>query len=86
MIQDIKAPVTTYLYYDHKRNKVYPVLIRWDGVDYKIQNVGMHYTYRNGKTLFHVYTASSSELSFKLVLNTDTLFWNVEQISDGLPD
>ena len=86
MIQDIKAPVTTYLVYDHKKNRVYPALLRWDGVEYKIKKVGLHYTYRNGKTLFHVYTVSSSDMSFKLVLNTDNLFWMVEQVSDGLPE
>ena len=86
MIQDIKAPITTYLIYDHRKNRVYPVKLLWDGHEYRITNVGMHYTYRNGKSLFHVFTTSTENLSFKLVLNTDNLFWTVEQISDGLPE
>jgi len=85
MLQDIKAPITTYLLYDHRKNLALPVKLLWDGREYKITKLGLHYTYRTGNTLNHVFTVSTDSLAFKLVLNTDTLFWNVEQISDGLP-
>lgn len=86
MIQDIKAPITVHLFYDHKSNKAYPYKIKWDGIDYKTKSVGYHYSYRNGKNLYHVFTLSSETLSFKIVLNTENLFWTLEQISDGQPD
>jgi hypothetical protein len=86
MIQDIKAPITTQLIYDHKKNKAYPTKLLWDGNEYKINKIGMHYTYKNGNNLIHVFTVSTATLSFKLLFNTENLFWTVEQISDGLPD
>ena len=86
MIQDIKAPISTQLVYNHKTNRVALVKLLWDGKEYKIKSIGLHYTYRKGRTLFHVFAVSSNELSFKLLLNTDNLFWSVDQVSDGLPD
>ena len=86
MIQDIKAPITVYLAFNHRKNRVFPYFLRWDGSDYKIKSVDLHHTYRLGKTLYHVFSVSTDTMSFKLVLNTDNLFWTVEQISDGLPD
>jgi hypothetical protein len=46
----------------------------------------LHHTFRSGRTLFHVFSVASKSLFFRLVLNTDTLFWRLEEISDGLPD
>ncbi len=86
MIQDIKAPITAYLIYDHRKNVALPAKVFWDGREYKVKKIGMHYKHRVGNTLMHTYTVSTDSLSFKLVLNTDNLFWTVEQISDGLPD
>jgi len=86
MIQDIKAPITTYLVYDHKKNVALPAKVIWEGREYKITKIGMHYRYRVGNTLMHVFTVATASISFKLVLNTDNLFWTVEQIADGIPD
>ncbi len=84
MIQDIKAPITVYMAFNHKKNKAFPYFLKWDGRGYKIESVNLHHTYKSGTTLFHVFSVSTNAMSFKLVLNTDSLFWNVEQISDGI--
>ena len=86
MIVDLNIPISTQLIYDHKKNKVFPHKIQWKGNTYTITSIGLHYSYKKGKTLFHVFTASTEALSFKLLLNTDNLFWTLEQISDGEPD
>lgn len=86
MIQNIKAPITTYLVYDHRKNVSYPAKVIWDGKDYKVKKVGLHYKYRVGNTLMHTYTVCTEDLFFKIALNTETLSWTLEQISDGLPD
>lgn len=86
MIQDIKAPITTYMVYDHKKNNALPVKVLWENREYKITKIGMHYRYRVGNTLMHVFTVATASISFKLVLDTDNLFWTVEQIADGIPD
>ena len=84
MIQDIKAPITVYTAFNHRKNKAFPFSLKWDGRTYKIQSVDLHHTYKSGATLFHVFSVSTEAMSFKLVLNTSNLFWMVEQISDGI--
>ena len=86
MIQRIKAPVLVRSIFDPKSRKAYPELVIWDGRTYKIERIGLHHTYRVGRTLFHVFSVESPSLFFRLVLDTDTLAWSVEEISDGEPD
>lgn len=86
MIHDIEAPITTYMIYDHKKKVAVPAKVLWQGREYKITKIGMHYRYRIGDTLMHVFTVVTASISFKLELNTENLFWTVAQISDGIPD
>ncbi len=86
MIQTIKAPITVKTVYNHRKGEVFPSELLWEGRPYKVQKIGLHYTFREGTTLFHVFTVDTQVLSFKLQLDTGNLFWTVEQISDGLPD
>ena len=87
MIQGIKAPIGVCSLYNHRKNTSNPIKLFWDGKEYLIKKTGLQYSFRKGKTLFHIFTVSTNQnLFFKLVLNTDNLFWTVEQISDNLPD
>jgi hypothetical protein len=86
MIQTIKTPISVKLVFDHKKRRVFPSELLWEGRAYKVKQVGLHYSYKNGTTLYHTFAVSCGELSFKLVFDTATLFWAVEEISDGLPD
>ena len=86
MIQDVKAPITVHLLYNHRKNLTFPVKLLWDGREYLVKKTGLHYSFRKGRTLFHVFTVSAEELFFKLVMDTDNLFWSVEQIGDNLPE
>ena len=86
MIQDIKAPISVFLHYNHRKNTASPVKLLWEGREYLIKKLGLHYSFRKGKTLFHVFTVSAGELFFKLIMNTDNLFWSVEQIGDDMPE
>lgn len=86
MIQKISAPVSVNLVFDHRQRAVMPKEIIWEGKTYPILKVGLHHTYRNGRTLFHVFSVASKTLFFRLVLDTETLHWRLEEISDGLPD
>ena len=86
MIQDIKAPIGVCSLYNHRKNTSGPIKLFWDGREYLVKKTGLHYSFRKGKTLFHIFTVSTGNLFFKLVLDTDSLFWSVEQISDSLPD
>ncbi len=85
MLQTLNEPITVTTVYNDKTRKVYPSNIIWKNKLFKITKIGLHYIYRTGDTLFHIFAVSSVELSFKLKLNTSNLFWTLEQISDGLP-
>ncbi len=86
MIQKISAPVSVQLVYDHRLRTVAPRQIFWDGRVIRVAKVGMHHTTREGRTLFHIFSVISSNLFYRLKLNTDNLFWTLEEIADGLPN
>ena len=83
MIQKLQVPVSVVSNFDHRRRTVAPVRVVFDGIPYFVRRVGFHHTYRRGRTLFHVFSVASDTLSFRLVLDTDNLFWSLEEISDG---
>ena len=84
MIQKISAPISVQLVYDHRHHTVLPRKLLWDGREYPVTKVGLHHTYRQGRTLFHIYSVTSNNLFFRLNLDTETLFWTLEEIADGL--
>ena len=84
MIQKISAPVSVETIYDHRKRTVTPRRIFWDGQIFRIAQVGLHHTFREGRTLFHIFSVTAQNLSFRLRLDTDSLFWTLEEISDGL--
>ena len=86
MIQKVRVPVSVVLDFDHRRRVCRPTTIVWEGKDYPILKVGLHHTYREGRTLYHVFSVASKTLFFRLVMNTETLFWTLEEIADGLAD
>jgi hypothetical protein len=83
MLQQVKVPVSVILKFDHKHRKTFPVRITWEGKDYPVVKIGLHHTYRQGRTLYHVFSIAGPTLYFKIVLNTDTLAWMLEEISDN---
>jgi hypothetical protein len=86
MIQKIQAPISVALVFNHKTREVKPARVLWEGRPYIIKRIGLHHTYRQGRTLFHVFSIESDSLFFRLVLDTDTLNWRVEEIADGEPN
>lgn len=60
-----------------------PKWVKWKNRVYKIDKVGLHHTYKEGKILFHVFSVVSGSLFMKLVFNTENLLWKLEEVSDG---
>lgn len=83
MLEKISAPVSVGLAFNHTTRRVCPKWVIWEGRTYSIEKVGLHHTFRAGRTLFHVFSVAAKTLFFRLVLNTDTLHWRLEEISDG---
>jgi hypothetical protein len=86
MIQKIHAPISVVFVFNHHKRQAMPVKILWEGREYCVTRVGLHHTYREGKILFHVFSVETPSLFFRIILNTDSLFWFVEEISDGEPN
>ena len=83
MIQNINSEVSVKLVYNSEEKAVYPEEIIWNKRVYPIIKLGLHHTFKKGRTLYHVFSVISETLFFKLVLNTDNLHWRLEQIADG---
>jgi len=83
MVQKISTPISVNLVFDHHLHRVSPTQVIWENRSYPILKVGLHHSYHQGRTLYHVFSVASQTLFFRLVLNTDNLFWTLEEISDG---
>lgn len=86
MIQKISDPVTVTFTYNSINRSCMPSSLVWQGRLYAVRKIGFHHKYRRGNTLFHVFSVVAATLFFRLVFNTDTLSWSVEEIADGLPN
>ncbi|OGM81383.1 hypothetical protein A2434_02190 [Candidatus Woesebacteria bacterium RIFOXYC1_FULL_41_14] len=62
----------------------YPRWVKWKDRIYKIEKVGLHHTYRQGKTLYHVFSVASKNLFMRLVFNTESLGWKLEEVENGI--
>ena len=83
--QKISEPISVSFTFDSDKRNVKPRALVWNGRLYGVKKVGLHHTFRKGRTLFHVFSVASKSMFFRLVLNTDNLHWRLEEISDGLP-
>lgn len=78
----VDVPVMVEFTYDPVKKVCQPVLIKWEGREYEIVKIGLHHVYRQGKTLFHVFSVASRTAFFRLKLNTDNLFWRLEEVGN----
>jgi len=85
MITKLDLPVSVSLCFDDRKNQVFPKWIVWNNRLYPIAKVGLHHTFRQGRTLYHVFSVVSKTLFFRLSLNTDNLHWRLEEVADGMP-
>ncbi len=86
MIHKISEPVSVSLSYNHATQKVIPRAVIWQNRLYAVKKLGLHHTYRAGRVLYHVFSVATPTLFFRLVLDTETLHWKLEEISDGRAD
>jgi hypothetical protein len=83
--QRLSAPIAVHLL-SSDTGRAEPRRLVWAGQSHHILRVGLHHQYRRGRTLYHVFSVATDTLFYRLVLNTDSLQWTVEEIADGLPD
>ncbi len=86
MIQKVSIPASVKTIFNHTTRVTTPKVILWEGREYLVKTIGLHHTYRDGRNLFHVFSVSCDTLAFRLVLDTESLVWTIEEVSDGLVD
>lgn len=61
-----------------------PKWVKWKNRVHQIDKIGLHYTFREGRVLFHIFSVSTSTLAMKLRFDTETLEWRLMEVSDGI--
>ncbi len=83
MNEIINEKVSVITVYDRSRGTVIPQKIKWQGRIYDIGKIGYHHKVKEGNKLFHIFSVCNETIAFKLRLDTDTLQWVLEEVSDG---
>ena len=86
MRETLQEKVSVNLVFNCKTGQILPKHLGWRGRSYTINKTGLHHTYRSGRVLIHVFSVSDGTMFFRLELNTETLHWTLNEVSDGLPD
>jgi hypothetical protein len=82
MIERLRVPVSVVMAYDHRQRRISITQVTYDGRTYRIKRITYRHTHRDGRTLKHVFAAMGETAYFKLVLNTDSLAWTLEEVHD----
>ena len=85
MIEHINEQIDCICVYKKIGATVMPYQIKWNGRVYKITKLGYHHKRRDGRYIYHIFSVATDSLAFKLKLDTETLHWYVEEVSDGSP-
>ena len=86
MFHKLDTPVSVSWVFDHQHRRVLIKSLLWERKVYPVIKIGLHHTYRTGKTLYHVFSVESPTLFFRLVFNTENLHWRLEEMADGEPN
>lgn len=85
MRETLHEKVSVNLVFNCKTGQVLPKHLGWRGRSYTINKTGLHHTYRSGRSLIHVFSVTDGNTFFRLELNTETLHWTLNEVSDGHP-
>ena len=82
MSEAINETVSVMLLTNHLQKTVFPSVLSWRGRRYRITNVGLHHTVREGRVLFHYFSVTDGATFFRLRFDTETLGWKLLEV-DG---
>jgi hypothetical protein len=86
MREKINDEVSVVMYYSARKQVSLPHMISWQNREYTVKEIGYHHTVMDGRVLHHIFelTVNEADLWMRLNLNTDSLHWKLEVVSDGL--
>ena len=80
MSEAIHESVSVALWSNHAAHSIMPYSVYWHGRRYLITKVGFHHTYREGRVLMHMFSVTDGNTFFKLMFDTETLFWTLVEV------
>ncbi len=83
MYELINEKVSVIAVYSREEGRVMPRKIRWQGRDYLIKRLTYYHRIRHGRLLLHIFHVTDGTTDFRLSLNSETLHWTLEEVSDG---
>ena len=57
-----------------------PTLLSWHGRQYRLTQIGLHHTTREGRVLVHIFSTTDGTTFFKLAFDTETLYWRLLEV------
>ena len=69
--------------YDPVSGKTTPYRMKWRDQVHRIKQVTYYHPERMGREILHIFHLTDGNLDFKVVLNSETLSWMLEEVSDG---
>lgn len=83
MLEVVNERVSVITVYDKDKAEVFPYFVKWKNRKYKITTLGYHHKAKDGRFVHHIFSVSTPTIAFKLRLDTETLIWFLEEVSDG---
>jgi hypothetical protein len=81
--EKINEKVSVITVYSREKGTVMPFKMRWHGRDYVMTKLAYHHKSRVGVTIIHVFHVSDGNNDFRLLHNSDTLAWILEEVVHG---
>lgn len=81
MREGLHEPVSVLSLYSQKGRVFRPMLMTWNGLDYRLGPVDFYHTTKQGTTVLHHFSLAdkSGSAYFKLLFNARTLIWTLEE-------
>ena len=83
MYERINERISVVAVFGDTYKDVRPFKIKWHGREHLITKVGYVHKYKEGKTLFHAFSATDGVNFFELLFNSDELSWLIGRVSDN---
>lgn len=84
MSSKISESISVGFVYNSEQKRVSPRWIVWNGRLRPVTKVGLHHKFREGRTLYHVFSVVSRGMYLRLILDTENLHWKLEEISEKI--
>ena len=83
MLEQLHEKIDVLAKYNRIGGTVTIYKLKWQNRPYNISKQAYVYKRRDGRNINHVFHVSNANLHFKILFNTETLTWWLEEVSDG---